>query len=63
VDIGKAITTATLGGTSTLTDWYLGAGEFTDSSYSTYEAEDANAILKGSMISLVSQYGITDSML
>jgi hypothetical protein len=63
VDIGNSITAAILGGTSTLTDWYLGAGEFTDKSYSTYEEEDANAILKGSMISLASRYDISDSIL
>ena len=63
VDLGNVITAATLGGTSTLTDWYRGVGEFKDNSYSTYESEDANAILKGSMFSLASRYDISDSIL
>ena len=62
-EIGNIITTATLGGTSTLADWYAGSGEFINSSYSTYSEEDANTILKGAMISLASQYDISDSIL
>ena len=54
VDIGNDIITATLGGATTLSDWYT-------TEYASHK--EGGKVLKGSMIQLASDHGISDEIL